>query len=168
MIYAGTGSRQTPVDVCDHMEYCAAWFARHGFVLRSSRKEGAETAFEHGCDDVGGAKEIFLPWAGFNNSSLFYSNNPERLPDIAFATAAKFHPAWESLPPSVKILVACETCQVLGTDCKSPADFVLCWTPDGGGIEQVLRIAQSYAVPVFNMAEPGWKGALRRLLGMPC
>jgi hypothetical protein len=42
---------------------------------------------------------------------------------------------------------------VLGHDLRSPSRFVVCWTADGratGGTGQAIRIAEAYAVPVFN------------------
>ena len=54
----------------------------------------------------------------------------------------------------VKKLHTRNVAQVLGDDCSSPADAVICWTPDGsdsGGTGQAIRIAWAYNIRVFNL-----------------
>lgn len=58
MIYAGIGSRSTPDDVIDKMHVLGEHFAHKGWLLRSGAADGADSAFEHGCDNGGGEKEI--------------------------------------------------------------------------------------------------------------
>ena len=44
--------------------------------------------------------------------------------------------------------------QVLGQDLKTPVDFIVCWTKDGGesgGTGQALRIARDLNIPVYNL-----------------
>lgn len=66
MFYTGVGSRETPRDVQAVMYKFAQKMALHGAVLRSGGADGADTAFELGCDKQQGKKEIYLPWQGFN------------------------------------------------------------------------------------------------------
>lgn len=70
MFYTGVGSRETPNDVMKVMYKFAQKMALHGAVLRSGGADGADTAFEWGCDKKQGMKEIYLPWNGFNGRSL--------------------------------------------------------------------------------------------------
>ena len=71
--YAGIGSRSTPDNVLGIMEKLGIVLAKKGFILRSGGADGADKAFEKGCDLASGQKEIYLPWKGFNgnNSSLY-------------------------------------------------------------------------------------------------
>lgn len=52
---------------------------------------------------------------------------------------------------------------MLGISLQKPADFVICWTPDGartaaetsqetGGTGQAIRVASAYGVKVYNLA----------------
>jgi predicted Rossmann fold nucleotide-binding protein DprA/Smf involved in DNA uptake len=49
-IYCGIGSRQTPSMVLAKMIGIAQELAAKNWILRSGRAEGADKAFEHGCD----------------------------------------------------------------------------------------------------------------------
>lgn len=145
--YAGIGSRQTPSTVLMYMTRLAKRLAELGFVLRSGGAGGADTAFEAG---AGEAKEIFLPWKGFNgNKSRLYSQSDE-----AYAMAARFHPNWNACTRGARAMHARNCHQVLGADLDDPVQFVLCWTPNGtgsGGTGQAIRIARHYEIPVFDL-----------------
>lgn len=141
--YAGIGSRETPPRVLAKMTAIAQDLAAQGYILRSGAAEGADSAFEAGAGD---AKEIWIPWRGFQN-------HPSRLvPSLAaFEMAARFHPAWERCSRGARALHARNCHQVLGADLATPVEFVVCWTKDGrasGGTGQAIRIAQHHGIPV--------------------
>lgn len=147
--YVGIGSRETPDDVIKMFENMAESLANKGFILRSGHADGADAAFERGCDSVGGAKEIYIPWRGFNDSgsSLVVKGGE------AFNIAQKYHPYWQNLKEGAKKLQARNSHQVLGLDLKTPSNFILCWTKNGkgsGGTGQAIRIAKAYKIPVFD------------------
>jgi predicted Rossmann fold nucleotide-binding protein DprA/Smf involved in DNA uptake len=77
LYYSGIGSRRTPENIQELMVKLGHYLAGRGWVLRSGGAEGADTAFEKGCDQVHGRKEIFLPWKGYNNnkSPFFYKGS---------------------------------------------------------------------------------------------
>ncbi|TCJ00449.1 hypothetical protein [Cytobacillus praedii] len=147
--YAGIGSRETPNDVLVYFTKLAAYLSTKGFTLRSGGAEGADKAFEIGCDKVNGKKEIYLPWKGFEKSSskLIVSNTK------AFEIAQNFHPNWSRLSEGAKKLQARNSHQVLGDDLETPSSFIVCWTKNGkgqGGTGQALRIAKHYKIPIFD------------------
>lgn len=147
--YAGIGSRETPVDVLEYFTLIGALFALKGLVLRSGGAQGADKAFEVGCDRVNGLKEIYLPWKYFerSNSNLIISD-PK-----AYGIAEQFHPYWQNLSDGARKLQARNSHQVLGMDLETPSQFVICWTKDGkgsGGTGQAIRIANHYGVSVFD------------------
>ncbi len=156
--YTGIGSRQTPSDILKEMRNWAIQLSNAGYTLRSGGAAGADTAFELGCDQVDGRKEIYLPWKGFNkNNSPLYD-----IPNTAYTLAQKFHPAWFGLSPAAKKLMARNIQQVCGKNLDSPTKFVICWTPDGcqehktrtqttGGTGQALSVASELMIPVFNL-----------------
>jgi hypothetical protein len=150
------------------MSQLAVRLADAGYILRSGAADGADTAFEQGCNEAGGPKEIFLPWKGFNNNtSMLYEQHPD-----SFKLAGQIHRGWNHLLPSVRKLMARNMHQVLGIDLKTPSAFVVCWTPDGctsiehytertGGTGTAISLASSLDIPVFNLHHPK---ALSRLV----
>ena len=151
IIYAGIGSRETPDDVLSLMTRLGKFLSEKNIILRSGHAGGADLAFENGCDAANKAnKEIWIPWKGFNNSdSKFIVSNPE-----AFKMASEIHPAWDRCSDGAKKLHARNMHQILGTDLKTPCNFVICYTKNGllsGGTAQAMRLAEKYNIPVFNI-----------------
>lgn len=146
-IYAGIGSRETPIEVRKTMTEIASNLSRHGFLLRSGGAEGADDAFESGAT----LKNIFLPWDSFNGRKA--DGKEYIIPKTDFSFVEKFHPAPHALKRGAKLLMSRNTNQILGEHFDDPVDFVLCWTSDGkasGGTGQALRIAKSLNIPIFN------------------
>jgi len=142
MIYAGIGSRNTPIRILKLMEQVGSYLAKRGYTLRSGGAVGADSAFEIGCDAVGGAKEIY---------------KPDKVDQAAMDLAARFHPRFEDLGPFAQLLIARDGYQVLGQDLTTPCRFVMCWTPGAkivGGTGQALRIALHHKIPIINLADP--------------
>lgn len=164
--YAGIGSRRTPEEVLQRMRSLARQLAQLGYVLRSGAADGADAAFESGCAAAGGAMEIWLPWRGFNGHA-----DTGLYPSKAHADLAKtVHPAWERLSRGPQALHSRNVGQVLGADCATPVEFVLCWTPEGcqaesertrdtGGTGTAIVLADRRGIPVFNLARAGALGA---------
>ena len=157
--YAGIGSRDTPIEVCNLMTEMAEELADHGFTLRSGHAEGADIAFEKGSK---GKNQIWLPWKGFNNAgkdgfsqTTHYIMQPN---ELAVSIAEKFHPNWAACTDAARKLHTRNVYQVLGPGLGYQADtvslFVICWTKDGkasGGTGQAIRIAEHCNIPVFNL-----------------
>jgi hypothetical protein len=157
--YAGIGSRKTPEPILEEIVKIGQYLAKQGYVLRSGGADGADTAFEQGCDLENGEKEIFLPWKGFNdNSSELYLKSKEIKEEIrkqTFELAAKYHPAWNYLSYGAKCLMARNGMQVLGRNLNEPVLFIVCYSLGGlkhGGTSQALRIAHDRNIPIFNLA----------------
>lgn len=147
--YAGIGSRETPIYILDWFEKVGTTLAERGFTLRSGGANGADKAFEIGCDKVQGLKEIYLPWKGFEGSTSKLIVYDHRAYDIA----EKHHPYWHNLSVGARKLQARNSHQVLGQNLESPSNFVICWTKNGkgsGGTGQAIRIAKAYTIPVFD------------------
>lgn len=171
--YAGIGSRETPPNILSEMKAFGFLLAQMGYTLRSGGADGADTAFEQGCDFRNGLKEIYLPWKLFNRnkSPLF------EITDNALAMAKQVYgPRWVILKHSVRRLHARNLYQVLGATLDNPSSFVLCFTQDGcetyktrtketGGTGQAIACATMfpalYDIPVFNLKN---EGAKKRLL----
>jgi len=149
--FCGIGSRKTPQEALDKMKKISQYLAGHGWILRSGGANGADMAFESGCDIVAGKKEIYLPWKNFNNStSELYCPT-----DNAFLIASTVHPVWDKLTQGAKKLHARNVYQVLGLDLNVPANLVIAWTPNGkevGGTATALKLARQYKIRIINLA----------------
>ena len=65
-IYTGIGSRETPEDILTFFTQVANYLGERDFILRSGGANGADLAFEKGCQND--QKEIYIPWKNFNDS----------------------------------------------------------------------------------------------------
>ena len=151
LIYTGIGSRSAPPESMARMKAIGYFLAKAGWVLRSGGADGADSAFEDGCDRADGWKEIYLPWKGFNKKEGYYD-----LCDHAFELAELIHPAWDACSDGAKRLHARNTYQVLGALHDEPSKLVICWTKDGklsGGTRTALVIARNHKIPIINLAD---------------
>ena len=158
--YAGIGSRETPDHILDLMYRIGATLGSQGFILRSGGADGADTAFERGCDSVSGSKEIFIPWSGYNgrkfrDGAIVPFHEPETK-DRAWHIASQVHPVWHRLKDSVRELHTRNVAQVLGRNLTSHSKFVVCYTRNAsgqGGTGQALRIAVLNRIPIFDLGD---------------
>jgi hypothetical protein len=153
-VYAGIGSRQTPVEMLSVAEAAAEALEALGWVLRSGHAPGADRAFESG---AGRRAEVYLPWPSFERSEPLEADAIFDRPSLAaFTLAAQYHPAWGRLKRGPRALMARNMHQILGLQLDSPVKFVLCWTPNAavtGGTGQAMRLALDRGIPIYNLAE---------------
>ena len=141
-LYAGVGARTSPPHIITTMTKIASLLASKSYLLRSGGAKGADSAFETGCDSVGGLKEIFT-----KNSYI---------PPEAFDLAASVHPAWNKCSPIARRLHGRNSMIILGKNLNTPVNAVICYTPKGkiiGGTGNTIRIAKKYNIPIINLAE---------------
>ena len=155
---AGIGARITSTYLMERLRQLAIYLASCGFILRSGGAEGADTACEIGALCGGSQVELWLPWPNYRDRIC-----PGFYPDIQhFEIAATLHPVWEHLPRYTKYLHARNVGQILGQDCNTPVEFVICWTADGceseatrtkhtGGTGTAITLASRHNIPVFNL-----------------
>lgn len=150
MIYTGIGARKTPCDILIAMTQVGEYMAKAGHTLRSGGAQGADRAFEIGCDYKSiGKKVIYLPIKGWQKHNSCFHDVCHQ----AMVLASKFHPKWDALPTFSKLLMGRNSYQILGFDLDTPTDFVVCWTPKGevvGGTGQALRMAKAFKIPIIN------------------
>lgn len=150
--YAGIGSRTIPKDVAELFFKIGGFLAKKGYTLRSGGATGSDKMFEDGCDSEKGAKEIYVPWRGFND--IYYGTEWTQ---AGWDMAKEFHPNWDNLKLGAKQLMARNSHQCLGLQLDDPVDFVCCYTEDGklvGGTAQALRIALHHKIKIFNFGDP--------------
>jgi len=158
MYYTGIGSRSTPIYALRHMRMIGYYLGIMGFTLRSGGADGADKAFEDGADqafkenDKHGAKDIYLPWKGFNNNESKLILDTMEHKDDAYSVAYNHHPNWMACSDVARKFHARNSFQVLGDKLGSPSAFIICWTPDSkitGGTGQALRIATEHDIPIM-------------------
>lgn len=159
-IYTGVGSRETPGAIIDVMQAVARKLALEGWTLRSGAAEGADQAFEAGCDSVNGSKEIYIAWDGFCGR---YQGQDGVVPlsecyqKCAATLAATIHPAWDKLKRGAQGLHARNCYQVLGKDLATPSKFVIAYATldkhgePKGGTRTAIKLAEKNGVQVFNL-----------------
>lgn len=161
--YTGVGSRETPHRVCEIMQRFARMMANRGWVLRSGHADGADMAFERGCDQSFGEKEIYIPWFRFNGSS----SRLHHIPGWAYEQAAEIiGERWRWLKAPVKKLHARNVLQVVGLKEEDPvSEFLVCWTPGGaavGGTATAIFLAHKMDIEVINLYHEEAMDALRK------
>ena len=155
--YAGIGAREIPEDIRKELIKIGATLASKGYILRSGGAQGADSAFERGCDLVKGSKEIFLPWKNFNDSQspFFLTKNYYDLEPIA----KTIYLNWDNVSIGVRKMHARNVQQILGNipGQDQPVDFVVCWTnrpaDQFGGTRFGMRLAEARSIPVYNLYE---------------
>ena len=141
-----------------------------GYVLRTGGGNDTDSAFEAGC----ARKEVFLPWPGFNGRVSAFDSVSEE----ALAVACAAHPAFRRLTAEARLLAGRESHRILGADLRTPADFLVCWTPDGaereaeigretGEAALAMALADRWSIPVFNLARADALERLAAWLGVP-
>lgn len=176
IVYAGVGSRDTPDGVLELMRRFGKAAGEAGWTLRSGGAEGADSAFEFGCDQAEGRKRIFYATEG----DIEESGNPNGHHGVAahpehLRTVDQYHPKPSLLSGYVQRLMARNSAQVLGFNLDRPANLLVCWTPDGatswehtskstGGSGQTIRIACDYGLVVSNLYWPESRSLIKSLI----
>lgn len=156
-IYAGIGSRNTPVNVLRLMEEFGAEAAKCGHTLRSGGAHGADNAFTKGALSVDPALvRLYVPWQGYNNNTTDKHSyvHPGEVSSEALDLAATFHPAWGRCQQAARKLHARNACIMLSASLEDPVDLVVCWTDEaqGRGITgQALRVAKEHDVEILDL-----------------
>lgn len=154
--YAGIGSRETPDHICKLMTEIAEILERNGYILRSGGARGADSAFENG---VVKYKEIFYK-EYYKINDIIYDEYDKQDYKFALETFKKYHPIPNKIFNDAKDLLVRNTFQYFGVGNTKNVDFVICYTADGaetittketGGTGQLIRIANAYGTPVYNL-----------------
>ena len=161
-IYAGVGSRLTPMPIQRMMRDIASKLYDEGWTLRTGGARGADDAF------MGGAQ--------WNRREIFRADDMLDLIDLNRDVYMK---AWNDFQEIHPNPAACKEQDIqhlhmrnglilLGWEYDEPCKFVICWTPSAqiiGGTGQTIRLANKYNIPVFNLANPEHYDRISRWLG---
>lgn len=141
LLYAGIGSRDTPLYIQIIMRRTALGLGRAGWTLRSGGARGADSAFIEGAQAGKHPIEVFTKGANYE----------------AMTIAAKNHPAWERCDPYARDLLGRNVHILLGPKLVEPVRFVLCWTDSlsRSGTAHACRVAHAFNIPVVNLWHEG-------------
>lgn len=151
--YTGIGSRKAPQTILDIISQLSKKLNTE-LHCHTGDAKGCDFAFNNGNDNC----TIFSCFENSQNNHInctTLGNWTE-----AIKIASEYHPKFNSLSLVAKNLITRNTYQILGFDLNTPSSFVVCWTPDGatktttpetGGTGQVIRIANDYNIPVYNI-----------------
>ena len=140
LYYAGIGSRETPKKIQYLMRDIAFALAELKWVLNSGGANGADLAFQIGCEDYckknnilyADRQQIFLPWNGFNDLKVRVGNGYIVYPKStkAIDLIKELHPIPSSIlvKESLTALMSRNANQVLGIDLKTPIKMIICYS----------------------------------------
>ena len=128
MYYAGVGSRETPLHICELMTQIAKKLSSLGWVCRSGGAEGADLAFMRGAARL----ENYIAWLGEGSGGYSgivpnLERNFEYLRDVENLNPLLYDPRTMQNPKyrGMWKLHARNVSQVLGLHLNSPCKFVL-------------------------------------------
>ncbi len=111
--------------------------------------------------------EIYLPWYKYGSDEKLRRSAVLKQPSkTAYEIATKYSRVFDSLKPVVRAFIARDVHVVLGLDCNTPIDFLLCYSDDGaetkqevsaktGNIGNYIRLCDECNIPVFNLRKEG-------------
>lgn len=154
--YTGTGSKTAPWEVLLLMYHLAQRLAAAGYWLRTGMVTNPNRAFRQGA----GSRHVVC--------------GPEGVTTGAMMLAETYHPTWDRCDGRARKFHACGVHQVLGQELDRPSEFVVVWTADGctthaertvrtGAPATAISIADSYAIPVFNLRRKDHRRLVRDL-----
>ena len=143
-IFSGIGSRETPLDIQLLMHDIGMYLGQRGYILRSGHCEGADMAFENGCDEVKGIKEIYL--------AKDCTEQSMRLAEI-------LHPAWYKVnTPGKRKLLGRNPLIILGKTLDIPSNSVIYYATEDmktgeikGGTRTGVVLAREWKIKTFNL-----------------
>lgn len=156
-----------------------SFLCEQGYICRSGGAPGSDQAWE-ACFPTS-QQEIYLPWNGFCDKSSLQgshmiplSHMSSHIQDLTSVAVEYFYPKdrqhklWDAAgnkTPTYRLMQR-NTLQVLGRDCNTPSNFVVCIASASeldsqrriknvkGGTGQAVRIAYHFGIPVWNIRVP--------------
>lgn len=148
------GSRDLPEDKGIIIDKLCKFLVNNNCKMRSGGAGGTDRRFQSNFEILGGNKEIYLPWNGFEK--LYVDNRDFFLvkSDICRPYTLKYHPNPNALSKYALLLMDRNAHQVLGLNLDLPSDFIVAYTENAaikGGTAQALRMAKDLNIPVVNV-----------------
>lgn len=160
--YVGTGEEELPEAALVELREVRDLLQANGYTVRTSGFKGTDALFRESS-----RKELILPWKDFADLDSKLSFTTEEAKQLA----KKHQGNYDNLPDVVKTFLGKDVRLVAGHNLRSPALFVVLYTPDGtedyrkrqGFMRRcghVVAIATDLRIPVFNFGRPDAKTRL--------
>lgn len=148
------GSRGTPGDIQSFMTLLGKSLGDAGFFLRTGDAVGADTAFTVGWEFSENPQNMRI----YTAEDILEHKNSSAV-QLAIDTMVSLHPNPQAAcrNPYTEALLSRDVLQVLGDDCKSPSNMIICWTTAGkliGGTAMAMRVAMAHNIPIINLGNP--------------
>jgi len=164
--YAGIGSRQISDNESEIIRSISNRMAALGYWLYSGNAQGADNAFQKGCQNKGIS---FLPWPNYNSDQRD-TYGFTSIPESAFFKAKVLHPQGNRLSGSSLQMMARNVLIIEGIDSWPRVELVICCSdpiPNGGvhgGAALCYKLAKQHNIPFINIRENRWENRLQSLL----
>ena len=164
-----TSSGEVPQTVIDNVIAVLDTINSVHFTLRDSLD--SRDALLVGTSKHVTRRDYILPWKKFNTSVDAKVSKPSK---YAYEVAAYFHKAFKKIPNVVKTMIARNNHLILGAECDTPVNFIICYSDDGadtkkkvdykttGNISYFIEVGEELNIPIFNFKN---EGAKEKLLG---
>ncbi len=147
-IYAGIGSRETPIEALRRMTAEAQLRAQQGWTLRSGGASGADEAFAAGAMAGSGIVEIYRPYHANKASDeiameVIKELNKRQNTNLNFLT----------MTPYTQALISRNMQIVLGEKLATSVNEIICWTKNGdltGGTRYAIMLGMMLNIPIIN------------------
>lgn len=145
--YAGIGDKKLPPQLPQIIQKVARGLQEEGYCLRNNGMDGAEREFMKGVSD----KQLILPWNSFNGLKSQYNTAPEAALQIAYNHINLYG----DMSHSKQEIMLAKIQTVLGVDCKTPVDMVVCYSFDElyGESAQMVSLAKAYQIEIVNLSK---------------
>lgn len=182
--YTGIGSRETPDSVLELMENFSYRLSHLGWVLRSGKAAGADSAFQKGAQEYhkdnlfvktpSQIAEIFIPWKGFKGGeelTNLYDITLDQLDnaypehkDMRWDWVKEVHGGWDKLSQGARKLHERNIHQLFGPNLGdaylNQSKFVVYYaleTRGGapkGGTATAVNLAKKQGIRTINLLHP--------------
>lgn len=183
--YTGVGSRSTPQEVLSIMEDAGYRLAKMGFILRSGKACGADTAFQLGAQKHNNAScEVYIPWRGFQGGEGLFSKWDISLAQIdsvypqhkelRWEWVREVHSGWDKLSTGARKLHERNIHQLFGMDLGNAylnqSKFVLYYSEETksgnpkGGTATCVNMAKKQGIRTLNLLRQENREVLEKFL----
>jgi hypothetical protein len=137
--------------------------AVRGGILRSGAADGSDTNFEVGCDALFGAKEIYLPYNGFNDRKADGKSvliEPVKGPH-QIELIKKYHTGYDYMGKFGQQAMLRNALQQFGRNLDDPVGIVILHQASKnpkkqGGTGQGMRMARGEGIPLIDLNDDPW------------
>lgn len=168
--------RDFPQEVKDSLVSLVTILTSKGYTVRFNAEDFA--IMDKITSQNGDKIEAHLPLSPFKNLQTGeerkskFKNNSATTDHFAEKT---FGPGWNKLKKFIQMLISRNARMLISTNNKSPAKFLITWSPDGatndievssdtGNVGTMIKMASALAIPTFNVNNEKSRDLMNKIL----